>query len=308
LKNYLIGTGGWAYFHVPGANSLVAYSRAFNFVEVNSTFYQIPPLKEVERWRKLVPKEFQFSVRANRAITHKHKLQPTEEALEAFEKMKKICDALDADVLHVQTPPSLKMTPAAISGLADFLGSVELGGLRLALEVRSPDLSGLPNELARIMQDHNMVHCVDLSIGEAPAYESDVLYTRLFGKGEHNVYQPSDEELAEIDRKASSSGSQRIAMSFHFVRMYKDAARLISYKRTGGFPSITDFTGLSSLEEVLREDTNFPTSKQELVHHQGWKLFDATHDKRVHANELLQKLPERTYADLGDVMNELRQI
>jgi hypothetical protein len=89
--------------------------------------------------------------------------------------------------------------------------------------------------------------------------------------------------------------------------MYKDAARLINYKRTGRFPSITDFTGLDSLEEVLKEDASFPASKQELVHHQEWKLFDQTHDKRTHARELLQKLPERTYADLGDVMNELRR-
>jgi len=71
-----------------------------------------------------------------------------------------------------------------------------------------------------------MIHSIDLSKGEKPAYDSDTLYTRLFGKGEHNIYQPTDGELMEIDRKAENAQSSRIVMSFHFVRMYKDAARL----------------------------------------------------------------------------------
>jgi len=91
LTEYLIGTGGWAYFQIPGVHPLVAYSKAFNFVEVNSTFYELPSLKEAEKWRKLVPPTFQFTVRANKAITHKCKLQPTQEAFETFEKMRQIC-------------------------------------------------------------------------------------------------------------------------------------------------------------------------------------------------------------------------
>ncbi|KAB2945238.1 MAG: DUF72 domain-containing protein [Candidatus Methanoperedens sp.] len=42
-----IGAGGWAYFKVPGLDSLEAYSKAFDFVEVNSTFYTIPSIEMV---------------------------------------------------------------------------------------------------------------------------------------------------------------------------------------------------------------------------------------------------------------------
>jgi uncharacterized protein YecE (DUF72 family) len=42
LTDYLIGTGGWVYFQVPGKPSLKAYSEVFNFVEVNYTFYEYP--------------------------------------------------------------------------------------------------------------------------------------------------------------------------------------------------------------------------------------------------------------------------
>jgi len=308
LQEYLIGAGGWAYFQVPGMHPLVAYSKAFNFVEVNSTFYQIPSLKDVETWRKLVPSDFQFTVRCHRSLTHKLKLEPRHEAFETFETMKQICNVLKAGILHLQTPLLLSKNQTLNNTLKNFLGSVDLGKLRLAVELRGVSASNLPTSLVETMQDHGIVHCVDLSKGDMPAYESDVLYSRLFGKGYHNVYQPSDGELKEIDKKATSKVFQKIILSFHFVRMYKDAARLKIYKQTGNFPKVTKSSGLASLEEVLREDAKFPASKDDLVSSQGWKLFDLTEDERVHAEEYLQRLPERTYNNINDVMNTLHSI
>ncbi len=307
MNEYLIGTGGWAYFHVPGLNSLVAYSRAFDFVEVNSTFYQIPPLEKVRKWRQTVPSNFHFAVRAHRTVTHKSKFEPNHEAIEALRQMKQICDILKADVLHLQTPPSIRLTEAKLENFLKAASSqIDFGETKLALEIRGKQASGLPADLAKTMKDSDVIHCVDVSKGEMPAYRSDTLYTRLFGKGEHNVYQPTDGELAEIDRRVTNSGSGRIAMSFHFVRMYKDAARMKMYKQTGAFPKITGFTGAASLAEVLKEDARFPSTKQELIQSQGWKLFDLNRDERVHARDYLEQLPERTYDNIEEVMDILQ--
>ena len=308
LRQYLIGTGGWAYFLFPGVNSLAAYSKVFNFVEVNSTFYQIPPLQQVEKWRRIVPQNFQFSVRAHRSITHAYKLRPVQQAIKTLEKMREICHVLRADILHLQTLPSSEPNRPIANDLRQLLSSVDLGNLRLALEVRQAPGRVLPAELLKIMRDKNIVHCVDLSKGEEPAYESDILYTRLFGKGQHNIYQPTDGELAAIDRSALGSKSQKVTMSFHFVRMYKDAARLKAYKQTGKFPMITKSTGISSLEEVLREDAEFPATKKQLIRKQGWKLFDLTETARLHAEEVLQKLPEGTYNNINEVIDQLEHI
>jgi uncharacterized protein YecE (DUF72 family) len=286
----------------------VAYSRVFNFVEVNSTFYQTPPLKEVEKWRKLVPSDFKFAVRAHQSITHKYKLQPTDATFENFRQMKQICNALDAEILHLQVPLSDMPTEMLDSGLRSLLPSLNLQKVRLALEIRDAASSKLSSELLKTMREYNVVHCVDLSKDEIPAYESDILYTRLFGRGKHNVYQPTDRELLEIDNKASSGKSEKLVMSFHFVRMYKDAARLKTYKQTGKFPMITRSTGLTSLEEVLSEDARFPSTKQELIRDQGWKIFDLTETERVHVGDLLEKLPEATYNNLGEVAAGLRPV
>jgi uncharacterized protein YecE (DUF72 family) len=303
LQEYFIGTGGWAFFHVPGIQSLPAYSRAFDFVEVNSTFYRFPSLKQVERWRRLVPEDFTFSVRANRAITHKNRLQPTQETIEAFEKMRSICSILRADILHMQIPATVELTSHA---LKRFLNSVTLGGLRIALEIRASRQSKIPEDLAATMKDNDIIHSVDLSRGETPAYKSDTLYTRLFGRGEQNVYEPTDEELTEIDSKAKESCSQKVKMSFHFVKMYKDAARLKIYKHTGKFPSVTRSKGYLSLEEVLKEDAPFPISKERLIEKQGWKLFDETENKRTRVKEVLEKLPEANYSTLESVVCALQ--
>jgi len=55
-----IGAGGWAYFKVPGMDSLTAYSKAFDFVEVNSTFYTTPSMEIVRSWRQRVPDTANF--------------------------------------------------------------------------------------------------------------------------------------------------------------------------------------------------------------------------------------------------------
>jgi len=305
LTRYLIGAGGWAYFQVPGVHPLVAYSKAFDFVEVNSTFYEIPSLKLVESWRRLVPPDFEFAVRCNKAPTHKYKFQALPEAFEVLKRMTTICNTLKAEVLHLQTPATLQFTRTNVDLMRNFFSSADLRGVRVALETRGNERCLNP-DLLKLMQDYNMVHCVDLSKDEEPAYESDILYSRLFGKGPHNVYQPTDEELRKIDRKASRGKHKTVAVSFHFVRMYKDAARFKIYKETGKFPMVTKSTDLDSLTEVLREDAKFPSSKEELIRHQGWKLIDLTEDKRVHATYMLERLPEKTYNSVDELVETLQ--
>jgi uncharacterized protein YecE (DUF72 family) len=307
LIDYRIGTGGWAYFKVPGLRSLVAYSRLFNFVEVNSTFYQIPNLKAVETWRRMVPPEFEFAVRCNKIVTHEQQFKSDEKTLEVFQNMITICKTLRAEILHLQTPATFEPNRVNANLVNSFLTSTNLKGVRLAYEARGFNQRLCP-EFATMMQDYNMIHSIDLAKGEEPAYKSDILYSRLFGKGVQNIYQPTDQELKQIDDRAKAKPHNKVVVSFHFIRMYKDAARLKTYLETGKFPKVTRSTGFKSLEEVLKEDAQFPTTKQRLIEHQGWKLIDLTADERVRANGLLQKLPEKTYNNTSDIIQTIQKL
>ena len=185
----------------------------------------------------------------------------------------------------------------------DFLSSAELRGIRLVWEIRAP----VTPFVVDLMKDLDIVQAVDLS-RELPSFRTDVVYSRLFGKGQHNIYQFTDEELMDIDHKALDSGAKVVAMSYHGLRMNTDAARFMHYYKTGDFLPVTSFTGVDSARQVLAEDAAFPISKSNLVEDQGWKVVDLTPQERVHLSDLLAKIPEKTYNSIDEVAAELERI
>ncbi len=303
LVDFLVGTGGWAYFPVTRGGRLRAYSRAFNFVEVNSTFYEYPDQRRVEGWRRVVPEKFTFSVRCHQDLTHKIGLKPVEEAYSVLNRMLVYCRVLDSGFLVLETPASYRFTDEVVGAAGDFLASVDLRGVRLVWENRAP----LTASAQKMMQDHGVVQSADLS-RQMPLFSSDVLYTRLFGKGKHNVYQFTDDELEEIAHKILLSKSGKAVVSFHGVRMNSDALRFENYEKTGKFPPVTGFTGADSARAVLAEDAKFPSSRQALIDDQGWKVFDASDEERIHLSEWLRQIPEKTYSSLDEVVDALEEI
>jgi len=211
-----------------------------------------------------------------------------------------LCKILDARFLHLLTPASYILDDAKIKEAKDFFSTVNMKGVCLAWEVRSP----MTTKLVNLMQDFKIVHSVDLS-KEEPAFKSDVIYTRLFGRGKHNIYQFTDEELVEIDQKILKAEAKVATMTYHGIRMNTDALRFKRYKETGRFSPVTAYTGIDSAKAVLEEDAKFPSTKAELIRDQGWKIIDLTADKRVHLSEILSKLPEKTYSGVKDIVKEL---
>jgi uncharacterized protein YecE (DUF72 family) len=295
-----IGAGGWAYFDVPSLSPLKAYSKAFDYVEVNSTFYEIPPLSEAERWRTSVPGSFHFSVRAHKSITHGKPFEDTESVQDSLARMVEVCRILRADVLHFQLPPLAKPDGTLARAMSTLLGSIDGGSLLFALELRGEVPLRAHPGLLEMMQDRGIIHSVDLLKGGHPDYKNDTLYSRLFGQGYHNLYQPTDDELRSLDDMVS--GFSRAYLTFHGAKMYSDAARMKSYIRSGTFPKVTKATGLESLKEALAQDARFPTSKAELILDQGWKLYDFSDDERIRVVDTLSRLPEGNYESLEDVI------
>ena len=303
MPEYLVGTGGWAYFNVPDRPSLRAYSKVFSFVEVNYTFYEYPDFTRVERWRRTVPDNFKFSLRCHQDLTHRIGLKPVDEAYRVFNQMEDYCRILKAPFLVLETPSSYVMNHKELDDARNFFSSAKQTIVRLVWEFRAP----ITQPVVSLMRDFNIVPCVDLS-RQKPSFESDVVYSRLFGKGKHNIYQFTDEELVEIERKAEGSNSRVVALSYHGVRMNIDAARFMQYKKTGTFLPVTSFVGVNSARTVLAEDAQFPMSKSDLIEKQGWKVIDWTLNKRVHLSELLVEIPEKTYNDIDEVARALESV
>jgi len=302
MSQLLIGAGGWAYFQVPGASSLEAYSQAFDFVELNSSYYQLPAYSSVAEWRKRVPADFRFSVRCPRIIVDQYGLKLLPGARGLVERLEEVCKQLEADVMTVLLSASSPIRESELAErLGDFLATFNVDRTVVAVEFR-----GLrpADEVFDIMKESGAIHSVDLSISE-PRYDGRVLYSRLFGQGEQNIYEFDDGELKKIAKKASAPKFEKSILAFHGVRMYRDAGRVKSFIDKGYFPKITSGVGPDSIREILSEDARFPTTKSRLLKDQGWKVFQDTGEVRK-ISTVIEKLPERGFNTLDDLLAELR--
>lgn len=69
-------------------DELSYYSRQFNAIEMNATFYKMPDWKQVETWKNKTPEGFRFFPKVTDLITHYRRLINVQEPIENF------CDAI----------------------------------------------------------------------------------------------------------------------------------------------------------------------------------------------------------------------
>jgi uncharacterized protein YecE (DUF72 family) len=130
-----IGAQGWNYdawvgpFYPSGTRAaafLTMYARAFDTVEVDSTFYAIPPAKNVIGWRERTPAHFTFALKLPQEITHERRLRDAGDPLLRF-----------LDVARELGP---KLGPILIQLGPDF-GPAELPALAGFLPLLPPDMN-----------------------------------------------------------------------------------------------------------------------------------------------------------------------
>jgi uncharacterized protein YecE (DUF72 family) len=82
--NLLVGTSSWSCSdwlgsfypaHLKPGQFIEAYARKFRAVEIDSTYYSIPPPQVVASWRDKTPEDFVFTATVPGAITHEKVLR-----------------------------------------------------------------------------------------------------------------------------------------------------------------------------------------------------------------------------------------
>ena len=186
-KNF-VGTSGWNYPHwqetfyppeVTKDGQLAFYTQNFTSVELNNSFYRQPTLENFIKWREIVPKNFIFSVKANRFFTHMKKLNVNRVDLERFVASCAVLGEKLGPILF-QLPPKWKLN---IERLERFL-SLLPAGYRYAFEFR--DTSWYNNQVYDTLKAYNCAFCIyHLASHQSPlAVTADFTYIRLHGSGQ----------------------------------------------------------------------------------------------------------------------------
>lgn len=133
--------GGPAIFFPLGTKpheKLAFYAKIFDTVEVDSSFYAMPKISDMENWSRQVPEHFKFSFKMPRDVTHNENLSSAsyELAKEFIGRLAVLKNKLGA--VLIQLPQAFKMTAANAANLANFLEFLP-GDIRFAVELRSPE-------------------------------------------------------------------------------------------------------------------------------------------------------------------------
>lgn len=180
----LVGTSGYVYrdwketFYkgVPSRAWLERYARAFDTVELNGTFYRLPPPGSAERWRSQVPGGFVFAAKGSRFLTHMKRLREPEKGLSRYyERVDPLGAALE--VLLWQLPP--QMSRPDLPRLDAFLAA-QPPGRRHAVEFRSE--AWYTREVCDLLDARGAAFCEhDLVPARPPRLTGGFRYIRFHG-------------------------------------------------------------------------------------------------------------------------------
>jgi uncharacterized protein YecE (DUF72 family) len=189
-----VGCSGWHYKHwagrvypkeLPTERWLEAYTKRFDTVELNNSFYRLPEAEQFDRWRRQVPSGFEFAVKASRFLTHFKRLIDPEEPIDRLlSRAKRLGPAL-GPILY-QLPPGwippldrfeqfLELLPRQLTAKGAPLGH--------AVEFRDP--RGYDPQMLDLLARHDVALCLhDMPGSEAPrVLVGPFVYVRFHGFG-----------------------------------------------------------------------------------------------------------------------------
>jgi uncharacterized protein YecE (DUF72 family) len=164
-----IGTSGWIYRHwrgvfyppkLPMNRWFDFYSRSFNTVEINNSFYRLPSPEAFDAWTRQAPPGFIYAVKASRFLTHMKKLKDPDEPLANILGRTRMLGPYLGPILY-QLPPRWHCD---VERLRQFLERLP-GDLRHVLEFRDP--SWYTAAVRDLLTEHGVGFCIHDLRGQA---------------------------------------------------------------------------------------------------------------------------------------------
>ena len=215
-----IGTSGYSYsWNKAKPNAFEWYiSQGFNSVEINYSFYRFPPLASIKFWQIKAPRDFTFSIKVHRSITHYNRLKKPR-SIELWDRFSKIFEPLQnkIDFWLFQMPANFKFKQENLERVRSFFNS---GGIMHQVVTRKKaviefrDSSWWNEPALKEIERAGIAFC---SV-DAPRLPneiitiSDAIYLRLHGTKTWYNYLYPEERLKQIVSDMIAMGAQKKAI------------------------------------------------------------------------------------------------
>ena len=205
-----VGCSGWVYkdwrglFYpekLPQRRWFEHYSAEFDTVEINNTFYRLPPPTTTEAWAEQAPAGFTYALKLGQFGSHRMKLRDAASWLpNHLDRVCRLGKSLGPNL--VQLPPRWK---ANAERLDEFL-TVAPRTIRWAVEMREP--SWLEDSILEVLRRHGAALCIHDLLADHPwerttnwtyvrFHGPDALNKKYWGLYGPNRLAPIAERLAD---------------------------------------------------------------------------------------------------------------
>jgi uncharacterized protein YecE (DUF72 family) len=202
-----IGTSGWQYedwrrrFYPEGlarGKWLAQYGSHFDTVELNNSFYRLPDKETFARWGAATSRDFVFSVKASRYLTHVRRLK---DPVEPVHRLMDHAAGLGTKLgpVLVQLPPNLTVDVAALDEVLRAFPD----HTRIAFEPRHE--SWFVDGVADVLRAHDAALCLI----DAPGRK--VPHWRTAGWGYLRLHEGRATPHPCYGRRALSTWAERLA-------------------------------------------------------------------------------------------------
>jgi uncharacterized protein YecE (DUF72 family) len=179
-----IGTSGYQYDHwkgvfyprdMPKPRWFAHYASHFDTVEINNTFYRLPPAQTFEAWREQAPPGFCYALKFSRYGSHLKRLKEPHASIHTFlDRAQQLRECLGP--ILVQLPPHWKPAPERLAGFLKAAPSA----YHWAIELRDP--RWLCDEVYAILRHSAAALCIHDLIADHPRHiTADWIYLRFHG-------------------------------------------------------------------------------------------------------------------------------
>ena len=154
------------------------YATLFDTVELNTTFYRLPPLSTVDGWAAQAPAGFLYAAKLGAFGSHRMKLRDAASWLpNHLERVRRLGPSMGPTL--VQLPPKWKRN---VERLDEFLtvATTTATDIRWAVELREP--SWLHDDVYECLRRHRTALCIHDLLADHPwELTTDWTYVRFHG-------------------------------------------------------------------------------------------------------------------------------